>query len=140
MPNKSGTAMSFGLNDRPPVVTAAFVGLQHLLAVFGGILMAPLLISMGMDLSIRDTSYLVTSALVVSGFATLVQVSRIGPVGSGLLSVQGTSFSFIGPLLYAWHLQVGARPPEELIPLFLIKSCYNNIIGTELQEVTGNYP
>ena len=117
MPNETGTTITFGLNDRPPVATAAFVGLQHLLAVFGGILLAPLLIAMGMDLSVRDTSYLVTSALVVSGFATLVQVSRIGPVGSGMLSVQGTSFSFIGPLLYVWHLQVGDRPAEEILGL-----------------------
>ena len=36
MPNKSGTVITFGLNDRPPIATAAFVGLQHLLAVFGG--------------------------------------------------------------------------------------------------------
>ena len=108
MASESGTVISFGLNDRPPVATAAFVGLQHLLAVFGGILTAPLLIALGMELSVRDTSYLVTSALVISGFATLVQVSRIGPVGSGMLSVQGTSFSFIGPLLYAYPTD---RPP-----------------------------
>jgi len=117
MANDSGTVISFGLNERPPVATAAFVGLQHLLAVFGGILTAPLLVALGMDLSVRDTSYLVTSALVVSGFATLVQVSRIGPVGSGMLSVQGTSFSFIGPLLYAYQLQVGSHTPEEILGL-----------------------
>ena len=117
MANDSGTVISFGLNERPPVATAAFVGLQHLLAVFGGIVTAPLLVALGMDLSVRDTSYLVTSALVVSGFATLVQVSRIGPVGSGMLSVQGTSFSFIGPLLYAYQLQVGIHTPEEILGL-----------------------
>ena len=117
MASETGTVISFGLNDRPPMATAAFVGLQHLLAVFGGILTAPLLIALGMDLSVRDTSYLVTSALVISGFATLVQVSRIGPVGSGMLSVQGTSFSFIGPLLYAYQLQAGDHAPAEILGL-----------------------
>ena len=134
MPTDSRTAISFGLNDRPPVATAAFVGLQHLLAVFGGIVAAPLLIALGMDLSVRETSYLVTSALVISGFATLVQVSRIGPVGSGMLSVQGTSFSFIGPLLYAWHLQAGDRTPEEVLGLIFGACAFCSVLMMVLSQ------
>ena len=52
MASENGTVIAFGLNDRPPMATAAFVGLQHLLAVFGGILTAPLLIALGMDPSL----------------------------------------------------------------------------------------
>ena len=99
--------MLFGLDERPPVFTSVLVGLQHVLAVFGGILTAPLIIALGMGLSVRDTSYLVSSALVVSGLATILQIQRIGPVGSGLLSIQGTSFSFIGPLIAAFFILGG---------------------------------
>lgn len=98
--------MSFKLGDKPPAKFAAFVGLQHLLAIFGGIVTAPLLVSLGMNLSAADTTYLISAALVISGFATLLQISRVGPIGSGLLSIQGTSFTFIGPLVYAYSLQV----------------------------------
>ncbi len=94
--------MLYGLNDRPLVPTAAFVGFQHLLAMFGGILTAPLLIALGMGLPAEDTTYLISSALVISGFATLVQINRIGMLGAGLLSIQGTSFAFIGPLVFAY--------------------------------------
>ena len=40
-------------------------------------------------------------SLFVSGLATFVQCRRLGPVGCGLLCVQGTSFSFIGPIIAA---------------------------------------
>ncbi len=102
MSDGSNPEMLFGLDDRPPVFTSALVGFQHVLAVFGGILTAPLLVAHGMGLSLLDTSYLVSAALLVSGVATAIQIQRLGPVGSGLLSIQGTSFSFIGPLIAAF--------------------------------------
>ena len=98
----------YGLEDRPPIGTALLIGLQHVLAVFGGLLLAPLIIAGGMKLSLQDTSYLVSSALVISGAATFIQIQRLGPIGSGLLSIQGTSFVFIGPLIAAYYALNGA--------------------------------
>ncbi|MDE0989102.1 MAG: hypothetical protein OSA83_07720, partial [Pseudomonadales bacterium] len=43
------------------------------------------------------------SALVVSGFATLIQINRVGMLGAGLLSIQGTSFAFIGIMIFAYQ-------------------------------------
>ncbi len=93
---------AFGLNDKPSNVVSLVAGFQHFLAVFGGIITAPLIMAKGMGLSISDTNYLITSALLISGLATLIQIARIGPFGSGLLSIQGTSFTFIGPILFAF--------------------------------------
>ena len=39
--------------------------------------------------------------LFVSGIATFVQCRKAGPAGCGLLCVQGTSFSFISPIIMA---------------------------------------
>lgn len=97
-----------GLESRPPPWIATGVGLQHLLAMFGGLVTAPLLVALGMGLDAQTTAYLISSALVISGLATWLQVSRLGPVGSGLLSIQGTSFTFIGPLVYVYQSQVDA--------------------------------
>ena len=49
--------MVYKLHDQPPVGISLLVALQHLLAVFGGILTAPLVIALGMGLSIEQTSY-----------------------------------------------------------------------------------
>jgi xanthine permease XanP len=40
-------------------------------------------------------------SLMISGVATFIQIHRIGPIGSGLLSIQGTSFSFVAPIITA---------------------------------------
>lgn len=101
-PEHGTRELLFGYHDSPPAFTRFIAGLQHLMAVFGGIITAPLVLARGMGLSPADSNYLITSALLISGVATLIQVTRIGPLGSGLLSVQGTSFTFIGPILFAF--------------------------------------
>ena len=111
----SQPTMLYGLDDRPNFFTSLLVGFQHVLAVFGGILTAPLIMAMGMGLSVRDTSYLVSSALLISGVATLLQIQRFGIVGSGLLSIQGTSFSFIGPTIAAFYVLGGADNPGDAL-------------------------
>jgi len=93
----------FKLDDKPPVLGAAFVGFQHLLAIIGGILTAPFLIALGMGLNAEDSAYVISSALIVSGFATLIQINRVGMLGAGLLSIQGTSFAFIGIMIFAYQ-------------------------------------
>ncbi len=108
MQTPAPAAALFGLDSRPPPWIAAGIGAQHLLAMFGGLVTAPLLVALGMGLDSATTAYLISSALMISGLATLVQVSRIGPVGSGLLSLQGTSFTFIGPLVYVYQSHVAS--------------------------------
>nr|MCS5574811.1 xanthine permease XanP [Pseudomonadales bacterium] len=105
----------YKLEARPPILGAAFVGFQHLLAMFGGILTAPLLVALGMGLDAWDTTYLISAALVVSGFATLVQINRISLLGTGLLSVQGTSFAFIGPLVFSYEKLVLNMSSDEAL-------------------------
>jgi len=75
------------------------VALQHVLAVFVGIVTPPLIIARALKLSGADGTFLVSMALLVSGVGTILQTRRLGPVGSGLLSIQGTSFVFVGPII-----------------------------------------
>jgi len=89
----------YGLNDRPPVIEAALVAFQHVLAVFVGIITPPLIISNAIGLDPVDTRNIVSMSLFISGIATFIQAKRFGPVGSGLLSIQGTSFAFVGPII-----------------------------------------
>lgn len=91
----------YGLNDRPPVKDAVFAALQHLLAIFVAIITPPLIIAGALKLDLETTSFLVSMSLFVSGLSTFIQCRRIGPVGCGLLCIQGTSFSFIGPIISA---------------------------------------
>ena len=96
----------YGLNDRPPLRETLFAALQHLLAIFVAIITPPLIISSALKFDLETTGFLVSMSLFVSGPATFVQCRRFGPVGTGLLCIQGTSFSFISPIIGAGMLGV----------------------------------
>lgn len=91
----------YGLEDRPPLKDALFAAIQHLLAIFMAIITPPLIIAGAMKLDLETTGFLVSMALFASGVSTFIQCKRIGPLGTGLLCIQGTSFSFIGPIIAA---------------------------------------
>ena len=61
----------------------------------------PLIIASALKLDVSTTGFLVSMALFVSGISTFIQCRRIGGIGTGLLCIQGTSFSFIGPIISA---------------------------------------
>ncbi len=94
----------YGLNDRPPLRETLFAAMQHLLAIFVAIITPPLIIASALRFDVETTGYLVSMSLFVSGIATFIQSRRVGPIGTGLLCVQGTSFSFISPIISAGML------------------------------------
>jgi xanthine permease XanP len=96
---KVAADLIYGLDDRPPVLEAIMVAFQHVLASFVGIITPPLIIGGALGLEPADLGYIISMSLFVSGVATFIQCKRIGPVGSGLLSLQGTSFAFLGPVI-----------------------------------------
>src|SRR6056297_3818252 len=89
----------YELEDRPPFGESLFAALQHLLAIFVGIVTPPTIICGVLGLPIQMTSYIISMALIVSGISTFIQARRFGPIGSGLLSIQGTSFTFLGAII-----------------------------------------
>ena len=93
----------FGLNDKMPLFLALLLGLQHTLSMLAGIITPPIIISGqgGVALGVADTQYLVSTALIVSGILSVLQITRFHfyktpyYFGTGLISVVGTSFSII---------------------------------------------
>lgn len=114
----------YGLNDRPPLRETIFAALQHLLAIFVAIITPPLIISSALGFDIGTTGFLVSMSLFVSGIATFIQCRRIGPVGTGLLCIQGTSFSFIGPIIGAGTLgMTGGKLNVEMALSYIFGAC-----------------
>lgn len=95
------TDLIYSLDDKPPFSEALFAALQHLMAIVVSIMTPALIVCGALGIGVADTTYIVSMSLLISGIATFIQIRRIGPVGSGLLSIQGTSFSFIGILIIA---------------------------------------
>jgi xanthine permease XanP len=110
----------YGLEARPPLVESIFVALQHVFACFVGIITPGLIICRALEVPPADTTFLVSMSLMVSGVATFIQVKRFGPIGSGLLSIQGTSFAFLNPIIAAGLAakQGGATAGDALAVIF----------------------
>lgn len=91
----------FGLNDDIPIMLGLILGLQHALSMLAGLCTPALLISSYAHLDTLDTQYLVSVSLMVSGFLSCIQITRFKIpftpyyIGTGLLSVVGTSFATI---------------------------------------------
>lgn len=92
------TDLIYQIEDRPPFKESLFVAIQHLLAIFVAIITPPLIVAGSLGLDKETTGFLVSMALLASAISTFVQCRRVGPLGCGLLCIQGTSFSFIGAL------------------------------------------
>lgn len=110
----------YGLHDKPPVKDAIFVALQHVCAIFIPVVTPGLLITGALGLGPSESAYILGMSLFVSGVGTFIQVHQLGPIGSGLLSVQGTSFAFVTPILavVGESLKAG-KSPEETLSLVL---------------------
>ncbi len=95
----SASELIFSLHDRPPLGETIVAALQHMAAIFIGIITPPIVISgaLGFDTTLKG--YLISMALLVSGISTFIQCRKIGPIGSGLLSIQGTSFTFLATII-----------------------------------------
>ena len=114
----------YGLNDRPPLRETLFAALQHLLAIFVAIITPPLIISSELKFDLETTGFLISMSLFVSGIATFIQCRRFGLIGTGLLCVQGTSFSFISPIIGAGALGVvSGRMNVELGLSYIFGAC-----------------
>ncbi|MGF1784387.1 uracil-xanthine permease family protein [Photobacterium swingsii] len=98
-PRKSD--LIYRLEDRPPLPQTLFAALQHLLAMFVAVVTPSLIICQALDLPASDTNTIVSMSLFASGIASFIQIKTFGPIGSGLLSIQGTSFNFLGPIIGA---------------------------------------
>lgn len=93
----------FALNDKMPLLLILLLGFQHALSMLAGIITPPIIIAGqgGANLGSGTSQYLVSTSLIVSGILSAVQISRFHIyktpyyIGTGLISVVGTSFAII---------------------------------------------
>lgn len=91
----------FGLNSDMPLLLGFILGFQHALAMLAGVVTPPILIASAANLDSTTQEYLVSGSLIVSGLLSCIQITRFHIyktpyfLGTGLLSVVGTSFATI---------------------------------------------
>ncbi|MBD1576836.1 uracil-xanthine permease [Vibrio sp. S11_S32] len=95
------TELVYQLNERPPLPQTIFAAMQHLLAMFVAVITPSLIICQSLGVPSEQTNTIISMSLFASGICSFIQIRTIGPIGSGLLSIQGTSFNFLGPIIGA---------------------------------------
>jgi uric acid-xanthine permease len=91
----------FGLNEKLPFLLALLLGFQHALSMLAGIITPPIILASAAALTPDLQSYLVSTSLIVCGILSSIQITRFhiwrSPyyIGTGLISVVGTSFTTI---------------------------------------------
>ena len=87
----------FGIDEKPALPVAILAGAQHVLTLFGATTLVPLIFGPAMGMSPRQIAVFLGCVYFGMGVATLIQTWP--GLGSGLPIVQGSSFSFIPPIM-----------------------------------------
>lgn len=75
------------------------LGIQHVLAMYAGAVIVPLIVGSALKLSPEQLAYLVAIDLLTCGLATLIQVWQNRFFGVGLPVVLGCTFTAVGPMI-----------------------------------------
>jgi len=75
------------------------LGFQHVLAMYAGAVIVPLIVGAALELNATQMAYLIAADLFTCGIATLLQAMGGKYFGSGLPVVLGCTFTAVGPII-----------------------------------------
>ena len=78
---------------------AAVLGLQHLLAMYSGSILVPIMIAGALGYSAEQLTYLISTDIFMCGVATFLQLQLNKYFGIGLPVVLGVAFQSVAPLI-----------------------------------------
>jgi len=155
-PSQSALLYPHDAEIAPP--KALLAGAQQVVAMFVGCITPVLIFCSVVPMESAEQGYMISMALLASGLGTFLQAKRFGQVGSGLLSVNGTSFAYVDLLLRAGSeggpalacgMALAAVPTQFALAGFLPKirgfisplvaGIVVLIIGVDLISVSGYY-
>ena len=97
---KKPTSLVYGVDDTPPAHVAILNGAQHvgLIAIN---LVYPLLIFRAVDTPVPVVSQLLAIGMLVLAIGTALQVTRLGPLGSGYMCPATFTAGYLAPSMLA---------------------------------------
>ncbi|HZG69985.1 MAG TPA: solute carrier family 23 protein, partial [Chondromyces sp.] len=81
------------------MLKTASLGLQHVLAMYAGAVIIPIIVGGAMGMTPEQLTYLVSIDILMCGIATLLQVWKGRFFGIGLPIVLGCTFTAVGPMI-----------------------------------------
>lgn len=124
----NGSNLAYSVEERPPIWLTLALGLQHVILIYGEIVVFPVIIGKAAGAPAEHIQFACFAAGLACGMATLLQVFRIGRMGSGYALFMGSSAAYFAgsvevlkaggfPLLAT--LSILVAPIEMLFSYFL---------------------
>lgn len=143
---------------RMTAAQAVLAAIQQVIAMFIGCMTPALIFISAVQLDEAAQNYLISMSLFSAGIGTFLQARRFGWIGSGMLSVNGTSFAYLdlllragseGGLALACGMSLAAVPLQYILAFFLpslsrifpplVSGIVVLLIGLTLIPVAGYY-
>ncbi|MEV6103714.1 nucleobase:cation symporter-2 family protein [Streptomyces sp. NPDC051940] len=100
-------------------------GLQHVAAMYAGVVAPPMIVGPAVGLSARDTAFLMGASLFTAGLCTLLQTIGFWKVGARLPFVNGVSFAGVTPMI-----AIGtSQRPDDAIPVIFGSIMVAGLLG-----------
>ena len=115
-------------DERPPLPLTLGLGLQYAVLTVTSVVLTPAILIGAVGGSEAYLSWVVFAALLVSGATTVIQVARVGRVGSGYLLLMGTGSAFLAICLAALERGGGGL----LASLIIVSSLFQFVLAAKL--------
>ncbi|THA23807.1 purine permease [Streptomyces sp. RKND-216] len=96
-----------------PPLKLLTTGLQHVAAMYAGVVAPPLVVGVAVGLTPTELTFLMGASLFTAGIATLLQTLGIWRIGARLPFVNGVTFAGVAPMLAI----VGSEAKEDALPV-----------------------
>lgn len=133
-------------NYTPPLHKAIPLGIQHVLAMFVSNVTPAIIVAGAAGFGFGSNSpdfpellYLIQMSMLFAGIATLLQTLTLGPIGSALPIVQGTSFAFL-PIMIPLVAGKGVDGLAALFTGVIVGGIFHGLLGTVIGKIRFALP
>ncbi len=99
-------------------------GLQHVAAMYAGVVAPPMIVGPAVGLSATETAFLMGASLFTAGLATLLQTLGFWKIGAKLPFVNGVSFAGVTPMI-----AIGKGEGPDALPVIFGAIIVAGVIG-----------
>ncbi|MFE1953706.1 nucleobase:cation symporter-2 family protein [Streptomyces sp. NPDC059524] len=104
----------------------ATTGLQHVAAMYAGVVAPPLIVGAAIGLSPKDLTFLTGACLFTAGLATFLQTLGFWKIGARLPFVNGVTFAGVAPML---AVVASTKDKDDALPIIFGAVIVAGILG-----------
>ncbi|WP_030423167.1 nucleobase:cation symporter-2 family protein [Streptomyces sp. NRRL F-5065] len=102
------------VDEKLPALKMATTGLQHVAAMYAGVVAPPLIVGAAIGLSAGELTFLTGACLFTAGLATFLQTLGIWKIGARLPFVNGVTFAGVAPMT---AIVAATDDPSDALPV-----------------------